>query len=229
MISLFFNLTVLVVAVTSVNAGTLLRGDSSHQDQDQDGRFEVWQGSNLIYSAKAPNGHKNVKASGTIVQIGKKAWELVKNNEAVVDYDTDFCGAVPNEYAEDWSSLAGWSDVHSEQFRFHYKVGGDTVSELKWKYAWSAEGHDNDGIGHYVMNAGVHIDKLYARAGQNLKASVLSLAPLNYGTVEDPLAGIDIQVSFTSASAFNSATTTCTVTVRGDEKYEVKDCEGNDP
>ena len=79
------------------------------------------------------------------------------------------------------------------------------------------------------MNAGVHIDKLYARAGQNLKASVLSLAPLNYGTVEDPLAGIDIQVSFTSASAFNSATTTCTVTVRGDEKYEVKDCEGNDP
>lgn len=226
MISLLVTLVVFIVAV---NAGTLLRGDL----ENQEGVFEVYQGSKLVYSAKAPNGlvksHKKNVKGGTIVEIGKKAWDLVKNNEAVVDYDQDWCGAVPEIYAEDWSSLAGWKDVHSEEFRFHYKIAGDTVSELKWKYAWSAEGHDAEGVGRYVMNAGVHIDRLYARAGQSLKASVTSLAPLNYGTVEDPMAGINIQVSFTSASAFNSATTTCTVTVRGDEKYEVRDCEGNDP
>ena len=99
---------------------------------------------------------------------------------------------------------------------------------MEWKYAWSAEGHDADGIGKYVLNAGVYIERLYAKTGQTLTASVTSLAPLNYGEVSNPIAGIDIQISFTSASAFNSATVTCTCTVRGDEKYEIKSCEGVD-
>jgi len=216
---------------TSVHCGTLLRGSEEPQ-----GMIEVWAGDKKVYEAKANinkdaglhKGH-SVSGIGTIVQIGQKVWQLVKNNKAVVNYEQDWTGAVPKEYEEDWTQLAGWKDMKSEQFRFHYKVGSDTVSELKWKYAWSSQGHDADGKGHYVMNAGARIDKLYARVGQELQASVTSLAPINYGTIEDPIGGIDIQVSFTSASAFNSATTTCTVTVRGDERYEVKDCQGNDP
>ena len=166
---------------------------------------------------------------GPIVQIGEKAWQLVKNNEAVVDYSEDWAGAVPQEYADDWTSLYGWEDKKSEEFRFHYKVGGDTVSELKWKYRWAAKGKDKNDVGKYIMNGGCAIEKLYARVGQTLNADVSSRAPLNYGTPDNPIAGIDIELSFTSASAFNSATTTCTVTIRGDGDYHIKECVGNDP
>jgi hypothetical protein len=153
----------------------------------------------------------------------------VKDNKAVVDYTTDWAGAVPAEYADDWTSIYGWDDTHSDEYRFHYKIAGDTVSELKWRYTWSKDGKASDGTGHYVMNGGATIEKLYAKTGQTLTASVSAKSPLNYGTPDDPIAGIDIMVQFTSASAFNSATTTCTVTIRGDGDMKEKECEGNDP
>jgi hypothetical protein len=155
----------------------------------------------------------------------------VKDNKAVVDYTENWAGAVPQSYQDDWTSLWGWEDTQSDDdYRFHYKIAGDTVSELKWRYTWSKEGKAGaDGTGHYVMNAGATIKKLYAKTGQTLTATVAAKAPLNYGTFDDPIAGIDITVEFTSASAFNSATTTCTVTVKGDGSMDEKSCEGNDP
>jgi len=165
---------------------------------------------------------------GEIIQIGEMLWQLVKANEAVVDYSQDWAGAVPADYDSNWISLGGWVDVASEEFRFHYKVGGDTVSELKWKYYWSAEGHNVDG-GHYVQNAGAHIERLYARVGQEIEAKVTAVQPINYGTPEDPIGGIDITVTFTSAGSFGSETLSCTATLRGDKEMVVKDCTGNDP
>ena len=79
------------------------------------------------------------------------------------------------------------------------------------------------------MNGGARIEKLYARTGQTLTAKVTSNQPVNMGTVENPIGAIDIEVSFTSASTFNSATTTCTVKIMGDSKYDVLSCKGNDP
>ena len=97
------------------------------------------------------------------------------------------------------------------------------------QYAWSSEGRDANGIGRYVINGGARIEKLYAKVGQTLTAKVSSNEPVNMGTVEDPIGAIDIEVSFTSASVWNSATTTCTVKIMGNSKYDELSCKGNDP
>jgi len=219
-----------------VTAGTLrapiMEENIANNNGDDFATFEVFQGDKLIYYKDNKNGTiQSILQNGEspIIAIGEKAWELVKNNKAVVDYSQDWAGAVPQEYEDDWTSLYGWENVKSEEFRFHYKVGGDTVSELKWKYSWDAMGKSADGKGAYVMNGGCLIEKLYARTGQTLTSDVVALSPLNYGTPEDPIGGINIQLSFTSASAFNSATTTCMVTIRGDKNYNIIECQGNDP
>jgi hypothetical protein len=228
-----FAQVIALLAVIAVAAAGTLRPPA--QATEELATLEVFVGDKLIYyrdnqnmeNIELPN---KLKAEpGPIVQIGEKAWQLVKNNEAVVDYSEDWAGAVPQEYEDDWTSLYGWEDMKSEEFRFHYKVGGDTVSELKWKYTWSAKGKDSNGVGQYIMNGGCTIEKLYARVGQTLNSQVSSRSPLNYGTPDNPIAGIDIELSFTSASAFNSETTTCTVTIRGDKDYKIKECHGNDP
>jgi len=223
-------LVALITFIALAAAGTLRAPLESSEEL---ATLEVFVGEQLIYYQDNNTTKFTVpkvsKEPGPIVAIGEKAWDLVKNNKAVVDYSEDWAGAVPQDYVDDWASLYGWEDQKSEEFRFHYKVGGDTVSELKWKYTWSAKGRDSNDVGEYIMNGGCTIEKLYARAGQTLNSKVSSRSPLNYGTPDQPIAGIDIELSFTSASAFNSETTTCTVTIRGDAKYKLKECHGNDP
>lgn len=219
-----------IFVAVSVNASALRGTEMDTSDHS----IEIWSGDKLMFQAKpdlkqALSDEKSVTGPGAIIQIGKKAWDFVKNNKAVVDYDDDWAGAVPQTYQDDWRNLQGWKDVKSDTYRFHYKIAGDTVSELKWRYAWSAEGRDANGIGRYVINGGARIEKLYAKVGQTLTAKVSSNEPVNMGTVEDPIGAIDIEVSFTSASVWNSATTTCTVKIMGNSKYDELSCKGNDP
>ena len=173
---------------------------------------------------------KNGDMPGILVQIGKTAWNIIQSNKQVVDYKVDWSGAIPYGYENDWIGLAGWKDVKSETFEFKYKIAGDTVSQFKWRFAWSAEGYTMEGgqkKGQYVQNAGARIEKLYAKVGQTVNANVLARSPINYGTVEQPIGGIDVEVQFGSANNFNENILTCTVTLRGDSQYKVQDCKAD--
>merc|ERR1712048_1135879 len=49
--------------------------------------------------------------------------------------------------------------------------------------------------------------------------------PLNYGTVADPIAGLDVIVTVTSHGLFRRTTKSCTMTVRGDGTSVLGNCE----
>jgi len=171
---------------------------------------------------------RNVTGVGTIIAIGKEIWDIVSNNKPCVDYESDWAGAVPQEYEDDWTKLTGWEDKLSKKYAFSWKVGFDTVSKLEWKFAWKSEGKDSNGKGQYVLNAGTQLIEVYARIGQQVESHVESRNPVNYGTSEDPMGGIDIQIFFRSKSKFSDATISCTATLRGDSDYELGVCEQND-
>lgn len=116
--------------------GSALRGA---EIDTSDHKIEVWSGNDLVYEATPDHSVKHepsVTGPGAIVQIGRKAWDFVKNNKAVVNYEDDWSGAVPQIYEDDWRSLHGWDDVKSDKFRFHYKIAGKTVSELSWRVSY---------------------------------------------------------------------------------------------
>jgi len=233
----------IVLVATVLNNVSATGGARPHYNEVQDNHnerhsIEIFSGDKMIYHAvrDTQKGEKATVSEGDppmiLVNIGKTAWNIIQSNKAVVNYETDWAGAIPAGYEDDWIGLAGWEDVKSEEFRFHYKIAGDTVSELKGRFRWSAEGYtveNGEHKGHYVQNAGFAIERLYAKVGQTVNANVNARSPINYGTVEQPIGGIDIEVLFGSANNFNEEVTTCTVTLRGDKQYEVKDCKANDP
>lgn len=88
-----------IFVAVSVNASALRGTEMDTSDHS----IEIWSGDKLMFQAKpdlkqALSDEKSVTGPGAIIQIGKKAWDFVKNNKAVVDYDDDWAGAVPQTY-----------------------------------------------------------------------------------------------------------------------------------
>mmetsp|Transcript_158384 Transcript_158384/g.384652 ORF Transcript_158384/g.384652 Transcript_158384/m.384652 type:complete len:235 (-) Transcript_158384:274-978(-) len=225
-------LFMVILATVSASANPRPDYDQLQVQGREQGTLEVFHGDQMVYHAIADNSKpkksdNNVEFPGILVQIGKTAWGIIQSNKQVVDYKVDWSGAIPKGYEDDWIGLAGWKDVKSEVFEFKYKIGGSTVSQFKWRFAWSAEGYTMEGgekKGQYIQNAGARIEKLYAKVGQTVNANVLARSPVNYGTQEQPIGGIDVEVQFGSANNFNENVITCTVTLRGDSQYKVQNC-----
>merc|ERR1712146_599619 len=65
----------------------------------------------------------------------------------------------------------------------------------------------------------------YAYVSEHLDVSVSSLKPVNYGTEDAPIGGLDVQVSVTSHGLFEKTTKSCTMTVKGDGSSTLGTCE----
>jgi len=163
----------------------------------------------------------NVTGSGAsididkLIAIGKAIWQIVKAGQPVVDYKSDWAGAVPKDV--DWTDLEGFKDAHWGPFGWTFKnVYGMTTVDFQWKFAWTCKGSYN-GHGQFLVNVGTGIEKLYAAWGftVDVKATV-DQTPTNYGTKVDPIAGLNIEVTLDVKTVLQSQTARCRVNVRGD-------------
>lgn len=185
--------------------------------------LSIYKGDKMITANKVHSSNES-----TIVTIGKTTWKLIDDNDLVVDYEDDWAGAVKPEYEDSLDSLEGWEGQKSDEYKFEWKVGLSVVSELKFKFIWDSEGHNAEGLGKYIVDAGVKVTHSYARKGQWTFAHVEVRNPVNYGSSNDPIAGLDVQVFFESKSNFADSTVSCTMTVRGDSDSHMGVCEQND-
>ena len=151
----------------------------------------------------------------TIIAIGKAVWEFVKANAPVVNYKTDWAGAVPK--GVDWMDLENFKDQKWGPFGWTFKnFYSMTVVDFQWKFAWTCKGSYN-GHGQFIMNAGAAIEKIYAAWGYTVDAKVsVDQTPTNYGTKVDPIAGLNIEVSLDVKTVLQSQTVRCRVNIRGD-------------
>jgi len=159
-----------------------------------------------------------------IIAIGKAIWEIIKANAPVVNYKTDWAGAVPK--GVDWMELEGFKDVNWGPFGWTFKnVYGATTAEFKWKFAWTCKG-SYQGHGKFLVNVGAAVEKIYAAWGftVNVNANV-DQTPTNYGTKVDPIAGLNIDVSIEVKTVLQSQTAHCRVNVRGDCSGKKVACE----
>jgi len=160
----------------------------------------------------------------TIIAIGKAVWEFVKANAPVVNYKTDWAGAVPKGLA--WTDLEGFKDTTWGTFGWTFTdLLGITTVDFKWKFAWTCKG-SYQGHGAFIVNAGAAITNLYAAWGFTVNANVnVDQTPTNYGTKVDPIAGLNIDVSVEVKTVLQSQTAHCRVNVRGDCSGKVVSCE----
>jgi len=164
---------------------------------------------------------------GEIAIIGRNAWDVITRNRAVFNSSIDYAGVIPSNINNStWEDLGPWEDAISQPFRFIVKDGiGIKLSEFEWVFSWKY-GASFHGKGKYLLNAGIKVKNIYTNVFQTVTVVVNTLSPLNYGTKEDPIAGIDLQVTMTHQSPFYNQNFGCHFNVRGNGDGKLILCDG---
>jgi len=176
-------------------------------------KLTIPKGEPVEYTRDASAPAQNVDIS-TIIAIGKAVWEIIKDGQPVVDYKTDWAGAVPKGVS--WGELEGFKDYKWGPFQWDFdNVLGMTNVKFHWNFAWSCKGSYN-GHGAFIMNAGVGVVEIYAAWGYTVDVTcTVDSNPVNYGTKVDPIAGLAVEVTLNVKSVLQSFTERCRVSLRG--------------
>lgn len=187
----------------------------------------MWQLLPLIFALSASAQLPPIDPA-QISEIGKEVYQAVQDNQPTIDLSTDWAGAVPAGI-DDWTSMKGWQGPSSSvPFYLEFKNGlGAKLTRFDWTFAWKWGGSYN-GTGQYVTQAGINIIGVYAYLTEHIDVKVTSQKPLNYGSAEAPIGGLDITVSITSHGLFEKTTKACTMTVRGDGTFLLGACAQGD-
>jgi len=130
-----------------------------------------------------------------IAAIGKHLWEMVKNNKATVDTQSDYGGVIPE--GATWQTMSSWQErvwadpIPQMKYVWHNSFGNQVV--FNWYWTWNYNGAYQD-VGHYVTLATALPSLLEVSWGYDVKAKVLVSNPLNYGTTKNIVAGVSLQL-----------------------------------
>lgn len=158
---------------------------------------------------------------GAIVNAGKTAWDIVKDNKASSGTSSSFCSAVPENLK--FTELSGWK---TKTGTWRYKVtnlyGVDCIDfELVYSFEYGGTSDKVKGA-LFVNNFTVYAksaDALWGYTG-NVNATVKG-NPTNVGSAKAVIGAVPLLVTATAATVLRSGGTTWLLRARGDGKLEV--------
>ncbi|MBI5242748.1 MAG: hypothetical protein HY922_03565 [Elusimicrobia bacterium] len=126
-----------------------------------------------------------------IINIAKEIWQIILDNQPVVDVKISYAAAVPKG-VDHWTQLAGWQPPQGTVYQFVAKnmYGAKTI-DVKFQVLRTAGGNYN-GKGKYLTNVTVEPLMVSVNWGYklSLEASVPAESIANVGSTEDPIAGM---------------------------------------
>ena len=159
-----------------------------------------------------------------IIQIGKAAWQIIEDNAPVVNYTSDFTGAVPQGIT-DWTKMEGWKDYKSPEYDIKFvNFLNMRLTEFKWVWSFKYGGSYN-GTGNYITTAGAAVNNVYAYLTEHVDVDATAFSPVNYGTVANPIGGVDLQIKMTSYGKFKKTIVGCHITIHGDGTFKEVTCD----
>lgn len=158
---------------------------------------------------------------GAIVNAGKTAWDIVKDNKAQSGASSSFCSAVPKKLK--FTELSGWK-TKSGSWKFIRMTGFNTVAvEVELVYSFDYNGSTAKVPGaKFVNNFACYAKNVDVFWGYdvNINATVKG-NPINVGTLEAPIGAVPLLVTATSSTVIRSASKTWLMRARGDGKMDV--------
>lgn len=131
----------------------------------------------------------------TIVNLGQKAWDIIKENQPVANMKYNFANALPQGVASG-AALAGFSDLQSSSIRLWGTNGfGVTVYDVTLT-AVHQFGGNLDGAGHYLETVSIVPTNVSVLWGYTVNYGVNAVSTTNGGTKEDPIAKIALNARF---------------------------------
>jgi len=129
-----------------------------------------------------------------------KAWDIIQDNKAVLNVETENVKALPVLAKDHWEQLTGWRPEHGVEFSLQLEnLYGITVVDLKYDVRLIYGGSVKK-VGKYIASARIvprHIEVLW---GFGLDVRAKEVAVQNLGTAKNPFASISIDVTLNYGS-----------------------------
>jgi hypothetical protein len=130
-----------------------------------------------------------------IINMGKKVWDIVKAGQPVVNLKTDVATALPAG-AKCWMDLQNWKAPVAKTYQVTYKnMFGIEVIRFRYRVVFVAGG-SVEGKGAYIGYAAIEPAEVSVAWGFNFKSESSVTTIYNMGSKQDPIAGLNLQVSY---------------------------------
>ena len=156
-----------------------------------------------------------------IINIANKIWQIIKLNEPVSTIDVKYASAVPAGITA-WNQLSEWKKPKTYVYGFYAEnVYGVTMVDVKYKVIYTYGGKYK-GKGYYLT--GVTITPTTVDVGWgyrfSLGASVPDSTITNIGTSENPVAALQLKLTWKISTVMKDSTGTSVYYIQGDGYFE---------
>ena len=156
-----------------------------------------------------------------IVNIASKIWNIIQANAPVANIETKYATAYPQGITSA-SQLAQWSRPKSYVYGFYAEnVYGSVMVDCKYKATYTYNG-SYKGKGKYLTAVTIIPTTISVGWGYRfyMSASVPDSTIANVGTDQDPIAAMQLKLSWKMATVLKEVDGTSVYYVQGDGFYE---------
>lgn len=164
---------------------------------------------------------KTADMIGAIVNAGKTAWDIVKDNRASSGAASSFCTAVPDNLK--FTELSGWKTKSGSWIYRSTNIYGVDCVEIELVYSFDYGGTSDKVKGAlFVNNFTVYAKSANALWGYtgNVDATVKG-NPTNVGSGKAIIGAVPLLVTASTSTVLRAASTTWLMKARGDGKLDV--------
>jgi len=156
-----------------------------------------------------------------VINISAKVWEIFAANKPSVGVDAPYAAAVPRGIGS-WQELCEWRKPVTRQYGFSARnlVGNKTV-EVVYKVVFQAGGKYRE-TGQYLTGVGIIPVKVSAKWGFkfSMTAEVPDSTVVNAGSTEDPVAAMQLKLTWKISSPLKTFTGASVYYIKGDGSFE---------
>jgi hypothetical protein len=183
----------------------------------------------LQANAKASNGAPAGASVSVdeIVNLGKAAWEIVKENRPSATAKSSFCQAMPSKKQLSWEQLAGWK-THSADWECAWITkladifggGPNIVVKLHLEFDWN--GQSSKAAGLFLNNYTAWCRSVDVPWGWDVDVDATTQGnPKNIGTEKKPIGAIQLRVAVQAKSHLQVSAEQWGITCGGDGSLRV--------
>jgi N-acetylmuramoyl-L-alanine amidase len=190
-----------------ISSGQEAAPDDPQRDPGRDTSrsfFEIVDDNTAPVPARTLGYVEGLEGVDTVINLGKTAWDVMKDNRPVANATSDFANALPQ--GARLEDVTGW-DPAPRTMRLHYhsenKLGFNST-DIYLTFSWYFNGAWNN-VGQWIDAATVIATGDVAWGNTiNVTASINS--PINTGTRTAPIGGLPVRVRLTESNVVQNMT-----------------------
>ena len=153
-----------------------------------------------------------------ILAIGRKVWAVVEANKPVVSFTNQTASALP-QGVQSWQQLSGWQTPRAFVYRVNYEnLYGISVVDFSYRVTYTPAGNVN-GRGRYLSNVTIVPNSLDVSWGYTFNANASIVNTVNTGSASEPVAGMELLLTWSIDTVLKHNQSTTSYFVRGDGQF----------